>query len=364
MPGKNDLEYQQAIQTAKQMSILSVVGHAVQLHKHAQTQLGGQEYCGPCPRCGGEDRFVVATGSNKWMCRHCTGAGRWEDPISLYAFITWGDIRPTGESFKRAVEEMTSGTRQFTVAAINHKTREEVTAERASVLAQFTQDELWAELHRRMGADQRAWWRARGIPDDWQDRWHLGYTSDRIFKYREELFHSPAYAIPYFAPAEQGGQKPVNLQFRLTQPINPDDKYRWMGKLGSSAYCCYPDLQTDEVFVCEGAIKAMNLAVYLVGDREIWAVPSKMDAAGLPELLAGRKRVWYIVDPDGDERANLFAAQTGDNARVVVLHGKLDDLILESGLTLTGLEAAMKYSRKASAAAMAEVARAKKHRAN
>lgn len=42
---------------------------------------GGGEYAGPCPFCGGRDRFRVQP-SNKeggrWYCRHC-GGGKWND---------------------------------------------------------------------------------------------------------------------------------------------------------------------------------------------------------------------------------------------------------------------------------------------
>jgi phage/plasmid primase-like uncharacterized protein len=30
---------------------------------------------GPCPRCGGEDRFYVRTKEQKFFCRQCTPSG-------------------------------------------------------------------------------------------------------------------------------------------------------------------------------------------------------------------------------------------------------------------------------------------------
>jgi hypothetical protein len=33
------------------------------------------EYCSPCPKCGGNDRFVFWPESNRWLCRHCKPEG-------------------------------------------------------------------------------------------------------------------------------------------------------------------------------------------------------------------------------------------------------------------------------------------------
>ena len=43
---------------------------------------GGGEYAGPCPFCGGEDRFRVQPASARWLCRHCTD-GHWQDAIDF-----------------------------------------------------------------------------------------------------------------------------------------------------------------------------------------------------------------------------------------------------------------------------------------
>ena len=31
--------------------------------------------CGPCPKCGGDDRFTVQTAKQKWFCRGCQKGG-------------------------------------------------------------------------------------------------------------------------------------------------------------------------------------------------------------------------------------------------------------------------------------------------
>jgi|APSaa5957512622_1039677.scaffolds.fasta_scaffold19314_4 DNA primase len=60
--------------------ILQVIGQDVGLRRVATTH--GGEYAGPCPFCGGTDRFRVwpehSGGRGRFWCRQC---GRWGDPI-------------------------------------------------------------------------------------------------------------------------------------------------------------------------------------------------------------------------------------------------------------------------------------------
>lgn len=57
------------------------------LRKKAGTE--GGEYCGPCPSCGGADRFIVQPNhprGPRWMCRQCHT--KWGDVIEL---VQWRD---------------------------------------------------------------------------------------------------------------------------------------------------------------------------------------------------------------------------------------------------------------------------------
>lgn len=53
------------------IDLLSLVG--VSLKKIAQTN--GGEWHGPCPFCGGNDRFWVTPSKGRWYCRHCNEKG-------------------------------------------------------------------------------------------------------------------------------------------------------------------------------------------------------------------------------------------------------------------------------------------------
>ena len=70
------------IQKAKHIDLLFLVSRYTLLHKEALTN--GGEYAGPCPKCGGNDRFRVQPnnpGGGIWFCRKCTGEV-WKDAIS------------------------------------------------------------------------------------------------------------------------------------------------------------------------------------------------------------------------------------------------------------------------------------------
>lgn len=65
--------------------------HGAQLKRH------GREFTGPCPACGGRDRFSIHTAKNAW---HCRGHGGGHDAIGMVMHIV-------GLSFLQACEDLT-----------------------------------------------------------------------------------------------------------------------------------------------------------------------------------------------------------------------------------------------------------------
>ena len=47
--------------------------------------------CGPCPKCGGDDRFVYKTDSGRFFCRQCNPKGG--DVINFYAWLEGADVK-------------------------------------------------------------------------------------------------------------------------------------------------------------------------------------------------------------------------------------------------------------------------------
>lgn len=83
-----------------QIRLIDLFG-GMNLKKVAMT--GGGELAGPCPFCGGTDRFRVQPSNNIWLCRNCT-AGKWRDVVDFVAMrdnITLGEAarQLTGDNF-------------------------------------------------------------------------------------------------------------------------------------------------------------------------------------------------------------------------------------------------------------------------
>ena len=64
---------QTQITQARQVDLLRLVEPDTALSRIANTH--GGEYAGPCPFCGGADRFHVVPEAGKWYCRQCTPRG-------------------------------------------------------------------------------------------------------------------------------------------------------------------------------------------------------------------------------------------------------------------------------------------------
>ncbi len=72
---------QSSIDRANAADLLVLAGSASSLKRVGNSE--GGEYAGPCPMCGGRDRFHVQPARGRWLCRHCT-EGKWNDTIALY----------------------------------------------------------------------------------------------------------------------------------------------------------------------------------------------------------------------------------------------------------------------------------------
>ena len=64
---------QTQIAQARQVDLLRLVEPDTTLIRIANTH--GGEYAGPCPFCGGTDRFHIVPSAGKWYCRQCTPRG-------------------------------------------------------------------------------------------------------------------------------------------------------------------------------------------------------------------------------------------------------------------------------------------------
>ncbi len=168
--------------------LLAITGHDTQLKKIAQS--GGGEWAGPCPWCGGRDRFRVQPYANpgRWLCRNCT-AGKWQDVI---AYI--GRRDNLDASKKSDLIEICKRATGGNLQTMDHSQEKPVypayappeepwQLAAAEVIAQC-QDALWQpKYHQALD-----YLRGRGLTDQTIQRFKLGYcaTGDRL-TYRREI---------------------------------------------------------------------------------------------------------------------------------------------------------------------------------
>lgn len=272
---------------------------------------GKDSWRGPCPRCAGHRRLLVFTSSPfpKWhvMCDLC-GFKAWADEMNPRLKKQWTPEERAEYAKKQAEAE-------------KHKDEE-----RRKKLAAFSDSEIAAEYHERMTLAQRKAWESAGVPTEWQDYFTLGYTVGRTFAHDGSPFVSDAMTIPIF----DWGRKPVNMQYRITNPPQGVGRYRQEPGLPSAAFISNPDRSefTDEVIVVEGAKKAMVLCIY--GDQNVMTVgiPGARSWAGVVEKLQNVGRVYVILDPDAQKPAHDLCRAIGKNARQITFPEKPDDLIL------------------------------------
>lgn len=287
-----------------------------------------KSFRGPCPKCGGERRFVIWTDRPfpKWnfACDRC-GVKGFADQLnpSVKQELTPQQKREFAE--RKAAEQAA---------------RDRVRLER---LNEYTVGEICAHLAGRMTAEHQQWWEGQGIPAAWQRYLRLGFDPAR--KYRgddDELHTSPAYAIPYY----HTGFELVTVQYRLANPPNPADRYRWEQGLGTAYYQTMPDLPIgDRVVICEGAKKAIVTAVNTPEDRTVLGVPSKSDFGGVAAAVKDCGEVVVLLDPDAGLRAHKLAREIGPQARIATLPVKVDDGLMYYGLTSGLLQDALRLAR-------------------
>jgi hypothetical protein len=134
----------------------------------AQLRGGAVEKVGPCPRCGGRDRFGVNLRKNVFYCRQGQAGG---DAIALAAYMHGLDLG-SAEGFERACEIVTGrprpgggGLSESDRAELARR-REAAAAEARAREAQRAKTESWyrERAQRRAAAEWRAAQSARGTP--------------------------------------------------------------------------------------------------------------------------------------------------------------------------------------------------------
>ena len=241
---------QTVIDQARQTNLVSVAERYTTLRKEA-----AKEYAGPCPKCGGVDRFHVKP--DGWFCRQCHP--KFADQIE---FVRWAD----GADFTTAIERLT-GQRPMQ-ATIQRKPTVQAMPKPADWLddAEMIVDSAHARL--MAGGDGATYLLSRAIQPPAWEAFSLGYREDVSLPGTGGKDRAPAIVMPWMR-----GGKLTAIRYRFLQAHEYTDLEGHLRKAkqtslvdsdftgvlygGQGLLGCAEDLRT--LVLCEGEINALSI---------------------------------------------------------------------------------------------------------
>jgi hypothetical protein len=313
----------------------------------------GREQRSACPLHGGNNINAFAvymddTGKQRWKCfTGSCGSG------DMYDFVmAWQGIDFVG-AYRFLGGEQHPDPAKVTAAAHERAEHARVCAEEKAneylrTLTDLRNAKTWLAYHQQLDQkpDARELWRKRGVPDDWQNFWQLGYCSSFTAGFDGGAWLTPTLTIPVFDPE----WNVMNIRHRLLNPPKPNDKYRpERPGLQAAPYIAYPSLgwDTDPIFVVEGEVKSMITFLTMWRKDEpafqVIGIPGKNQFRGIVDQLQGHD-VYICFDPDATQQAAEAARMV--KGRYCTFPMKIDDAINAGALDKDGITRLMKMGRK------------------
>lgn len=312
------------------VDLLALISSDVKLRRVAMTNEG--EYAGPCPFCGGHDRFRVwpahPSGKGRWWCRGCNRSG---DAIT-YLQMNYG------LTFRAACERLGLESHSGPSPVTNDQKPQAPPAEPPPVVPPTAewQDRAWgvvaqaqATLWSENGTKARTWLAERGLTEETLETWGIGYNSTEG---QQEGFRVPrGILLPAF-----GGPHLWYVKIRRPAPPLSGPKYQQLKDGRPTLYGA--DLVTGKpvVVLCEGEFDGLLLwqeARDLVDVVALGGAGQHLAALHLLPLV--QARVWLVAfdrDAAGDQGATWWQQFSARVRPVQVPNGKdITDFYLGGG---------------------------------
>lgn len=299
------------VRDRRSIDLLALVGEDTRLRKVASTR--GGEFAGPCPFCGGRDRFRVQPEQGLWVCRQCSEEGRWQDGI---AYV----MKREGSGFRDACrrldlqENCTKLHHAEAPAPARIEPPNALWQARGRAFVAYAQEQLW----NREGRGALTYVRGRGLDDKTIRRNKLGFNP-KALRLRPELWGlggGPVYlARGILIPGHFGADL---WYLKIRRPVWGDALDRLIGRGGDRKYGQLrggrPALfgagnlrGRDLALVLEGEFDAM-LADQVAGDLVGAVTLGSASGGPSPEVLwalrdARRVLVAYDADKPGQQGA-------------------------------------------------------------
>ncbi|MET4086667.1 toprim domain-containing protein [Bradyrhizobium sp. S3.5.5] len=225
------------------------------------------EYVGPCPHCGGDDRFSISNRKGLFLCRQCHPKGG-GGGIALVMFLD-------GVGFREAVETLIGECASRRKSTVPNGTLEKLTGQDGKGTA-YAQ-KIWRDSIDPRGtlAEQYLNGRGLGLDDD---------LAIRVFRFHARCpFGRDDAGAPIYVPALLAAFRPTRNDDESRPPqaihrigLNADGgkiSKLMLGAVGGCAVKIDPDDMVEGgLGICEGI--ETGLAIRATGWRPLWALGS------------------------------------------------------------------------------------------
>jgi hypothetical protein len=243
----------------------------------------GPERCGPCPVCGGTDRFSINIRKQVWNCRPGKGCGKGGDVIALVQHID-------GVDFKTACRTLDLDERQSPTV---RSAPSPPTSNRAQNENSARAAELWRAAIPIAGTLAEVYLRSRGL--DFPD------LDGEVLRFHARCPFGPGVMHPCMLALFRAisSNKPVAIhRTALTAEGRKIDRMTLGPIAGAAIKLCRDDA---EYGLCVGEGVESVLAGMALGFKPAWALGSAGAIRAFP-MLGGIDSLTVLVDHDNPDR--------------------------------------------------------------
>jgi hypothetical protein len=241
---------------------------------------GGPERCGPCPVCGGTDRFSINIKKNVWNCRGCAKGG---DVISLVQHIDGVDFKTAlgtlGVDDRPAVPPMRPAPQRRSFVQDDNASRA---------------GELWRAAVPIAGTLAEVYLHSRGL--EFTD------PHGEVLRFHARCPFGPGVAHPCLLALFRAiiGDGPIAIHRTALGPDGHKIDRMTLGPVGGAAikFAVHDDVEHGLV-IAEGV--ETTLAGIALGFRPAWALGSAGAIRSFP-VLGGVDCLTILVDHDEPDR--------------------------------------------------------------
>lgn len=231
---------------------------------------GGGEWHGPCPMCGGEDRFVVQPAQGTWMCRKAEGHRASGDAITLmmeYHRMTYPEAcaalgiqleqKHTTARTRLQLDRMPAAPPVAASQPPARKPASLIDPQWIDMAQRFT-DWTWRNMHSGQYPEGLQYLTSRGIDEVTADLFYLGWCPQEFrMKWGETDVYIPTGLVIPWLDEFDGTPRKINIR-RMTA----DHGKRYIQIAGGAnwLYNSWRIRKNSVVVLVEGELDAISIA--------------------------------------------------------------------------------------------------------